>query len=344
MTTAKADIVSVIEAAYRAAESDDAWLGDLLAAIAPAMDLGGGVVGVFYEASPDRGVFFSGARASRPEAAAFAKISEQREVHGGNDFMLRLWAGPSGLNSTSRRSGLGAKWIERPGVRPAAEAVGVADVLALKGYDPSGIGVGFVAPSRELLSPTRAEVALWARVGSHLAAGLRLRRGAGSIDAVLAPSGKLEHAEASAQGAAAREALTQGVRSIERARGGLRRRDAAEAVEIWRALVRGEWSLVDHFDHDGRRYIVAKKNKLVPHPWHALTERERQVAAYAALGRSNKLIAYELGLSLATVARSLASAATKIGVASRLELIQAHAALDSRGAGRRRASREDGGR
>jgi len=43
-----------------------------------------------------------------------------------------------------------------------------------------------------------------------------------------------------------------------------------------------------------------------------LTLRERQVLAYAGLGHSNKVIAYELGLSTSTVSTHLARARRKM--------------------------------
>ena len=52
-----------------------------------------------------------------------------------------------------------------------------------------------------------------------------------------------------------------------------------------------------------------------------LSRRELQVARAAALGHSDKLIAYELGLAASTVARLLSRARIKLGVKTRLELI-----------------------
>jgi DNA-binding NarL/FixJ family response regulator len=92
----------------------------------------------------------------------------------------------------------------------------------------------------------------------------------------------------------------------------LRRRDPLEAVEVWRGLVAGLWSLVDHYDTDGRRYLVAHRNDPTTPDPRGLTERERQVVAYADLGQSNKLIAYQLGLSVSTVAVLLARAREKL--------------------------------
>ena len=87
-------------------------------------------------------------------------------------------------------------------------------------------------------------------------------------------------------------------------------------------MVRGEWTLIDHVDHDGKRFIAVH-----PHDGpgatetaNALSRRERQVVACAAMGHPNKLIAYDLGISTATVATYLRRAASKLGVTSRASL------------------------
>jgi DNA-binding NarL/FixJ family response regulator len=141
-------------------------------------------------------------------------------------------------------------------------------------------------------------------------------------EAVLGPDGKLHHAVGPATERTAREVLRAAVVASERARGPRRREDPDRALADWRALVAGRWSLVDRFERDGRRYVVARRNDPdVPDP-RGLTRRERQVAAYAVLGRSGQAIAYELGLARSTVVQHLASAMKKLSVATRAELAQ----------------------
>jgi DNA-binding CsgD family transcriptional regulator len=91
-------------------------------------------------------------------------------------------------------------------------------------------------------------------------------------------------------------------------------------LELWHALVAGRWSLLDRFESDGRRYLVARRNDDDVRDPRGLTSRERQIAARAALGHSNKLIAYELGVSPSTVATFLTRALKKLGCATRAEL------------------------
>ena len=108
---------------------------------------------------------------------------------------------------------------------------------------------------------------------------------------------------------------------VDRARGALRRQDPDEALAIWRALVSGRWSMIDWFDSDDRRYVLA-----LPNPPHVddprgLTKRESQVVAYALLGEGHKMIAYRLGLSRPTVSKALRAAMRKLGVKTQAQLV-----------------------
>jgi len=109
----------------------------------------------------------------------------------------------------------------------------------------------------------------------------------------------------------------------------MRRSDPHKAIEIWKALVRGRWSTVDWFDTDGRRFILAVPNAPEVTDPRGLTERERQVVSYAAVGQSNKMIAYRLGLSRSRVSLLLRSAMRKLGTRTRAQLVQRIRELDT---------------
>jgi len=97
--------------------------------------------------------------------------------------------------------------------------------------------------------------------------------------------------------------------------------DAELAVDpAWEAVLAGRWSLVDRFDTDGRRYVVAYRNPPGVLDPRRLTPREEGVAALAAIGHSNKEIASQLGVTPSTVATLLASALAKLGLLSRTML------------------------
>jgi DNA-binding CsgD family transcriptional regulator len=198
---------------------------------------------------------------------------------------------------------------------------GVRDFICLNATDPtrSGCVVGVPSARRERLASSRLR---WDRIAAHIAAGLRLRQKLDQAtkadtpleaEAILTHDGRVEHARGPARPSAARSELRAAVLAAERARGPLRRRRPDEALEIWRGLVDGRWSLVEQFDSDGRRFLVAHSNAAIAADPRGLTARERQVAGYAALGHSNKLIAYELGLAPNTVSGLLAKAREKLG-------------------------------
>ena len=113
----------------------------------------------------------------------------------------------------------------------------------------------------------------------------------------LLAGGKLVHAEEPAKSAAARELLHQSAVALRRAKGRLRLDAPDRALAEWKGLVAARWTLVDHFESDGQRYVLARRNDVPVRGFGALTERERQVVSYAALGHSSKLIAYELGIA-----------------------------------------------
>lgn len=208
---------------------------------------------------------------------------------------------------------------------------GVADGFGVIGLSPEGHGVQLSAALARARSPSRRERAVCSRVAAHLATAYRLRialRGRDAelpdsreAEAVLAPDGRCMHAEGAATSSSARERLRAMARDVDRARTRERRRDADEALALWRGLVSGRWSLVDHFDTDGRRYVVAMCNPPQGRPLRALSEREGQVAALAAHGYSHKLTAYALGLAPSTVAGHLQRAIRKLGLRNRTELV-----------------------
>jgi DNA-binding CsgD family transcriptional regulator len=81
-------------------------------------------------------------------------------------------------------------------------------------------------------------------------------------------------------------------------------------------------------DHDGRRFVVAKRNAIAPRKWNALSQREAQILAYLAEGQALKLIGYQLGLSTSTVSSDVTRIMRKLSVGSRPELVSAYRARD----------------
>jgi len=211
------------------------------------------------------------------------------------------------------------------------------DLLYITAVDCKGAGVAIVAPLKEVTTLTGHDEQRWRMLAAHVDAGHRLRQGLADKEAGEEPCTDLPHdAEAifdahsfrmsDAVGQARERTATKKLRdaavAVDRARGKMRETDPQRALEIWKALVRGRWSMVDWFDSDGRRFVLAIPNS--PHVTdpRGLNERESQVVAYAMLGDTNKMIAYRLGLSTSRVSLLLRSAMRKLGVQTRAQLMK----------------------
>jgi len=114
--------------------------------------------------------------------------------------------------------------------------------------------------------------------------------------------------------------LVDAAKRTERARSRLA--DDDEKLALWTALHDGQWSFVDTTENDGKRMLLACRNEPTTRPLRDLSRRERSVMEYAALGHSNKYIAYELGLSMASVSSILKRVMSKLGLESRSALIR----------------------
>ena len=335
----KPDHVSVVEAAYSVAADDAGWVTTLASVCQPLLDEGLGVGAWTYDASGAGAIrLLHRAVVGGPEDLVNRMDAWSREIE--PMLLRRLYpTGSVGCLLASRQIGwslLTADAATRKHLHP----VGVFDLMGITTPDPDGSGAGVVAFYSRPKTASRRTIEMWGRIGVHLSAAFRLRRSAGSserhADAILDPNGKLLHAETPAKSAAAREHLREAARSMDRARSATGRLDAENAVAAWRALVAGKWTLVDRFESDGRRFLVARRNDPAVAPRSELTPREAQIAGYAALGHSSKLIAYSLGLSQSVVSESIARVLSKLGISSRAALIRLFAETA-------RAQREKGG-
>jgi hypothetical protein len=95
-------------------------------------------------------------------------------------------------------------------------------------------------------------------------------------------------ANGEAKSGEARTQLGHGARAIDKARGRLRKSDPDRAIAEWRGLIAARWTLLDHFESDGKRYLLARQNEAARSGFATLTARERQAVGFASLGHSNK--------------------------------------------------------
>ena len=334
MELSQAAAIDLVEASYDLDLAPAEWLPKLLEAGESMFDLGCGHYGVIV------------AGVSEPGVPIFTQV---QTGPGAEELPLKVWraareAGPDVVAGFSQTvsgsvtvlSDLRDRWPRAYEV--LTQGVGCRDMLSLVATDPDRHGVNITIPSPELIRLTPKQRAHWQMIGVHLAAGHRLRRGLGEegdvagkpitemplqAEALLDPTRFLvAQAAGGAQERGASKTIREAARLVDKARGPLRQDDPEEALRIWRGLVRGRWSLVDWFDTDGRRFVLAKPNAPNIRDPRGLTQREALVATYAASGESRKLISYRTGLSESTVSRALDSAMHKLAVKTQAQLVE----------------------
>jgi DNA-binding CsgD family transcriptional regulator len=323
------DPIRAIEASYAGAVPEEAWLRGIAEAFLP-ISFGQGVVALAWNLESGR---FSNVVQAQLGPLPFPAESAMAPWRSAPARLVESWfAAVPVVDTALHRARL---------LGPAFSAqlarysdFDVRDVLRVVARDPSGRCVSVSLPADRPLRVGPRTLHRLIRVAAHFSTAARLRAlVAPSVDAVLDPAGKVQHAEGPAKERLARASLTEAVKRTERARGGLRRSDPDEALELWRGLVDGRWSLVEHVETDGRRLLLARRNPPgAPDP-KALTQRERDVLAYVVQGHTNKYVAYTLGLSGATIAAHLKRALSKLGVRTRgqaIELLTGAAATRTR--------------
>jgi DNA-binding NarL/FixJ family response regulator len=306
----------IATAAYAFQGNISAWAEGVHEALGPALDLGQGTL-VAWFVFPERGLCLqhlsSRAGASRVHHAvvrlsAFLAPDKLRDSF----FNGRVLGSSSGHYAEGEFSRM----------QQRARGVGSRDAAGFCVNDSVDHGFMVVSPAREpLLLPAQSSATVL-RLGQHISTGLRLQRvisGAAlddpAVEAIFDDAGRPQHTGGMARTDDALARLRDVVAQ--------RSRTDAFALEndsAWEALCAGRWSLVDRFDSDGRRFVVAYRNPPGVLDPRRLTPREESVAALAALGHSNKEVAVTLGITASTVATLLAAALAKLGLVSRTQL------------------------
>ena len=319
----KTDAIAIVEAAYDPEGDDDAWFGRVVDSATPLLDRGFGVLAWRYEVTESARMRIWSSRYAAGTEAQAARMLEglggaTAEMTPEQNRMAYVESAP--VNTVSGIYGGAPRHQPRFGHHLAS--MGVHDMLVVLSRNPSRHGCVFASALPKVTSPSASDRRTWTRVAAHVAAGCRLRREVhGGDAAVLAPSGRVEHAEGDARAKTAREALRDAALRIDRARS-KSRDDPDEALSLWQGLIAGRWSLVDRFDSDGKRYLVARRNAPHVSDPRALTLRERQVLAYLAMGHPHKLIGYSLGVSVGAVSAHRTSAMRKLGLRTHAEVVQ----------------------
>jgi DNA-binding NarL/FixJ family response regulator len=301
----------IADAAYDFKSDLASWADGVHSALGPALDLGQGTL-VALLVLPDQGLriqhLASRGGASKIHHAivrlsAFLAPGKLRESF----FNGRYLGSSSGHYEGSD--------VER--MQQRSRGLRSRDAAGFCVNDGVDHGLMVVSPAREMLTLPQQASAIVRRLAQHISTGLRLQRVIGgvalddpAIEAIFDEAGRPQHALGMARLHDGLERLREAVL--------LRARAPVQIEEnAWEAVVAGRWSLVDRFDSDGRRYVVAYRNPPGMLDPRRLTPREEGVTTLAAVGRSNKEIGFDLGISESTVATLLTTSLAKLGLGSR---------------------------
>jgi hypothetical protein len=320
--TTPAHPLSLIESAYRLDLAQPEWLRELARAASAVLGTRQGAIAWLYDATRGDCVYVLDTQVHDLAPAFVSELFNHPDVaRTAVQGVVRV------LNTVLFGSYNALVLSIAPALKPIMDRFGVQDLINLNAIDPTRRGCMLTLPDREGRRRAPGAVRIYHRVSAHIAAGARLRRKVEALlatggqppdqaEAVLTPAGRVEHAIGPARSRSARDVLRDALARIDAARS--RRLNQEKSVALWQALVAGRWSVVEHFERDGKRYYLAHKNDPDLAVDRRLSARECQVLGYAGLGHSDKLIAYALGLPRSTVGTILARARRKLGAARSL--------------------------
>jgi DNA-binding CsgD family transcriptional regulator len=319
-------LLEFLEASYALERDELTWLNRVVAAMKAVWGLPGWAFGTVYDAS-DVTHLRPSLITMNGAAAELSALLAQGATLLTPDYVerrfrrtLTFWA----------RKGIDP---ELPGIFDQLKQAGAPDLFVVNGCEPAGIGCALAVSADRDQGPSRAELSIYHQMANHVAAALRLRRrlaatgdhkpdALAGTEAVFDRRGQLVHAEGPAKLRQAQNGLREALGRYEAARSRRRSTDPVISLERHRPLVDARWTLVETYQKGGVRYVVARENRPALRGLAALSERERQVVVYLALGRSTKEIAYALGISDSTVRVLLARAATRLRVRTRRQLVR----------------------
>lgn len=322
---ARADWVGILDAAYATGSDDVTWAQGVLEALRQVFvdreGFGMQIVAHDPECRHSRSLVNLG---SGPAGELAARASErQMPIIGPAGFRAFFYPPTMVVTHSEIDPMLDADARElMTGLR---RSLGIADSIGIVVHPEPGVAMAAYCVLPKVASPTAHERRLLSQVGLHLEAAFRLRLRPEVVKAVVTLEGtRAPRIDAGAS--PADEKIAARARRIESTRASLRKGNHEAALDLWTALVAGHYSLVPRTEGGRRRYLVLE-NAPTSQEIRALSRRELDVLSMAVRGVSTKLVAYGLGLSPATVSSTLMTAASKLGLASRLELLRLAATL-----------------
>jgi DNA-binding CsgD family transcriptional regulator len=327
-----ADLLSIVETAYDVESPQSEWLRGLLDATDRSLGAELGGFACAFDAGSG-GLTLPLSHAVVRQAPETVKAILDALVQTPPPWVSRYMANPRSASICTMTSEVDPKAKLSYRTRLAREGVHDGVNIVCMGSDRHGVLISLGVQAGFRLTPnTRRHLA---QVATHVVAAQRLRRrldGTASVGieaaasaeapgAILSAEGKILHANGDTALANARRALHDAVCDIESARTSWRD-DEGKALDLWKGLVSARWTLVEQFDAQGKRYILARENAPASAALAKLSPTESCVVRHAAQGYTTKEIAYTLGISPTTVRVLIMRAVHRCGVRSRAELLQ----------------------
>jgi DNA-binding NarL/FixJ family response regulator len=315
--------IDVVEAGYQLDGTEHQWFDRVLERLTPELTHGLGTMGITYSFEGDRLKLGKIVGFECPPELVRFTCGMYENVPPDASRAIRSSAGNLCAFSEFTREIPPEQHVL---MREAMRSVGCEDCTLVAYPDGDGGWIAFAALTEKQIRTFPGQRSIWLRVCAHLATAWRLRTRIGTakaaVEAILSRDGRVLSASGVATKRESRDRLAQAADALGRARGMLRARDPLAAIDLWKGLVSGRWSLVDRIDSKGATVLVAHQNDpQTPDP-RGLSPRERAIVELVLTGASNKHVAYTLGLGAGTVAKHLQQALTKLRVRSRVELLR----------------------
>lgn len=323
MNRKQPDWISLIETSYDLEGSDPQWLRKISDQVSWLLDRGSEPISWTFHCTPT--TFKLGSFAERtPKALTYlARMSHALSTEKSFDLTYR-----TGVVIATASELIFPRLPDMHKMFMKLIKGRVQDLLVINCQSGMGSGLSIGMLLKNISQATNLERRRWPQIAAHIGAGIRLRHKAAQlsidspeIEAVLDSGGAVHDARGPAKHQEVRDNFREIVRRIEQSRTRAGRENVDDALNNWEGLVSGRWSMVDRFDSDGRRFIVAIKNDPTHLDPRGLTLRERQIAEYVGLGCASKEIAYTLGLSETAITNYTARVQRKLGIGSRVELV-----------------------
>lgn len=321
------NVVAIVEAAHRVAESPGAWLDGVVDAGRALLADELGLVATIMRRTADRMQIEAFAEIDNP----FGWLKQMQEYVCESQPPAAFEAYCGQGKPVRRLADIRSK-VSDTGVDigvPFLQKGVFSDFTMLVGHPREDVVIVVAALERSKRAAAPHRRRRLHQVVLHLENAARLFLDVHHEVAVVRPDGRIAHADPPHSDRSTGARLSRHVVAIEGVRSRALRRASDEGVDAWPALANGTYSLMERVDRDGRRDYLAFENPVVTRRHRALTLREQSVIELSARGMSGKWLSYSLGISEGAVSEALSTAAAKLGFPNRFRAVAAVAALQA---------------